>query len=101
MATDQHPDNTSNNGCIVGLIRLAIAIPVLLAILLGINWLATNGTTIVENFRNNTPEGIDQLSAKPRVSTPQPIPTNIDDMTNADWLRQRHRDTYNAVKNLA
>ena len=102
-----------DEGCLILLLKLALSITVLLGGWLGIFWAVNNGPYLIAKLKEENPALAERLadngdtgneenqdSHQSTTSTPQQVPTNIDWMKNADWLKSRHGGTYRTIKDF-
>lgn len=93
------------------MIAIPLAIGVGAAISLGCNWIMNSSPDIVDKLTEEPPArterntGTGQKAPEERIQppatrAPQAVPTDLDKMKNADWLRSRHGRTYKEIKDL-
>ena len=97
-----------DEGCLISLVKLIFGIAILVGGWWAIYWGVNNGPEFIAELREEGPTWTERFTATTtdeepddkESSTPIIVPTNIDKMENADWLRSRHGGTYKTIKNL-
>ena len=101
-------DPQEDEGCLFSLVKLIFGIAILVGGWWAIYWGINHGPEFIAELREEGPAWTDRFTATTtgeepddkESNTPLTVPTNIDKMENADWLRSRHGGTYKTIKNL-
>ena len=116
MAHQQQPNNPEDDGCLGTIIRIVIGIPLAIAVSLGVsygcNWALNSGPDFIDRISEEAPKWAETLTSTSETTqdgedrnqatrTPNAVPSNLEEMENADWLRSRRGGTYKEIRDLA